>query len=276
MTEGFVECGDVVLAVLEAGRGGAPLLLVHGFTGCKEDFADEVDRLAALGHWVVAPDHRGHGNSSAPTGVGSYSLEIMTADMWALVEALGWDSFDLLGHSMGGMVAQMMVLDRPERVRRLVLMDTHHGPLGGVDADLVMLGVEMALTQGLGVIQQVLKLADDPEKSKAYHRTVARRPGYEEFCDAKMLRCSPDMYAALLPGIIDCRDRLDELVGVANPTLVMVGEWDESFVGASHRISAMIPGAVLEIIPEAGHCPQFEAPNEWRAAIDGFFSGETS
>ena len=276
MNERFVDIGDVALAVIEAGHGGTPLLLVHGFTGCKEDFVDEIDRLAVLGHWVVAPDLRGHGTSSAPTTVESYSLESFVSDMWGLVDAIGWSRFDLLGHSMGGMIVQMMILERPERVHRLVLMDTHHGAVGGVDPDLVELGIEVALTQGLEVIQQVLKLADDPEKSKAYHRTVAERPGYAEFCDAKMLRCSPQMYAAMLPGLIGCPDRLTELEGVDAPTLVLVGEWDESFVKASGRIAQAIPTARLEIIAEAGHCPQFEAQAQWRVAVDGFFAASPS
>ncbi|MCC6183143.1 MAG: alpha/beta fold hydrolase, partial [Microthrixaceae bacterium] len=60
------------LTVAEAGVGGRPLLLVHGFTGAKEDFRDVVAPLAAAGHWVVAPDLRGHGAGPHPPGEDSY------------------------------------------------------------------------------------------------------------------------------------------------------------------------------------------------------------
>src|SRR5438105_8162906 len=109
-----IEAGGLSFELLEAGAGQTDrLLLVHGFTGAKEDFVDHIDALAARGWHVVAPDHRGHGASDKPTGEDSYSFSIMADDMMALTDALGWDSFVLLGHSMGGMVAQVMVTTRP-------------------------------------------------------------------------------------------------------------------------------------------------------------------
>ena len=62
-----VRTGDVSLEIAEAGAGGRPLLMVHGFTGAKEDFADFFDRLAERGWHVVAPDLRGHGASDHPS-----------------------------------------------------------------------------------------------------------------------------------------------------------------------------------------------------------------
>jgi pimeloyl-ACP methyl ester carboxylesterase len=267
-----IDCGDVGLAILEAGEGGRPLLLVHGFAGSKEDFADEVDRLAAQGRWVVAPDHRGHGASSQPDDEAAYGLATYAADMFALADCLGWDSFDLLGHSMGGMVAQVMVLDRPERIDRLVLMDTCHGFIEGVDRDILLLGIEITRTEGLKVVQDVLKLAAKPEDQVAHLRVCAERPGYAEWSDSKMLACSPAMYAAMLAEFRSLEDRLDDLAAVTNPTLVVVGELDRDFVGPSRRMADRIPGAELVVIEQAGHSPQFEGTAAWREAIDRFLA----
>ena len=63
-----VPVGDVALEIAEAGEGGRPFLLVHGFTGAKEDFSPFLDDLAALGWHAVAPDLRGHGGSDQPSG----------------------------------------------------------------------------------------------------------------------------------------------------------------------------------------------------------------
>jgi pimeloyl-ACP methyl ester carboxylesterase len=90
----------VRLDVGEAGAGGRPLLLVHGFTGAKEDFTDFLDPLAARGWHAVAPDLRGHGASSKPDDEAGYSLAIFAGDLARLVGALGWDGCVLLGHSM--------------------------------------------------------------------------------------------------------------------------------------------------------------------------------
>jgi pimeloyl-ACP methyl ester carboxylesterase len=266
----MIDCGEVGLAVLEAGVGGRPLLLVHGFTGSKEDFADEVDRFAEQGRWVVSPDHRGHGDSTHPEDEDAYALSTYADDMFTLADRLGWDRFDLLGHSMGGMIAQLMVEARPERIDRLVLMDTCHGPVEGIDRDIVGIGIELARTEGLKVIQDVLKMAAKPEEQVAHLRTCRERPGYAEWSDSKMLACSPVMYAAMLCQFLDVEDRLDRLSGVDSPTLVLVGELDRDFVGPSRRMAEVIPGARLAVIEAAGHSPQFEATAAWRAAVDDF------
>ena len=65
------------VAVAEAGVGGRPLLLVHGFTGAKEDFTDWLDPLAELGWHAVAPDQRGHGESSQPADEAAYSFDAL-------------------------------------------------------------------------------------------------------------------------------------------------------------------------------------------------------
>ncbi|HYU57939.1 MAG TPA: alpha/beta fold hydrolase, partial [Actinomycetota bacterium] len=98
---------DVRLEVREAGAGPA-LLLVHGFGGAKEDFADHIEALGAR-YRVVTFDHRGHGESDAPDHVEAYSLDRLAADTLQVADALGIDRFRLLGHSMGGMVARRLV-----------------------------------------------------------------------------------------------------------------------------------------------------------------------
>jgi pimeloyl-ACP methyl ester carboxylesterase len=190
--------------------------------------------------------------------------------MFAVADQAGWDQFDLLGHSMGGMIAQVMVLERPERIGRLVLMDTHHGVLPDVDHDLIALGIELARTQGLEIIQQVLQMGKDPLANPAYERVCDERPGYREWAENKMLRCSPAMYAAMLREMSTIDDRLDALASVSAPTLVQVGELDLAFVDASHRMAATIGGARLAVHPAAGHCPQFENTQSWRDAVHGF------
>jgi|JI10StandDraft_1071094.scaffolds.fasta_scaffold70987_2 3-oxoadipate enol-lactonase len=268
------DLGAVRLHALEAGVGGAPLLLVHGFTGCKEDFAEEVDGLAELGYHVVAPDLRGHGESDQPDDEASYGLRSFADDLFALTERLGWASFDLLGHSMGGMIAQVMVLEQPDRVDRLVLMDTHHGVVGDLDLDLVAIGIELARTQGLEVIQQILQMSD--VENPAYERACAARPGYREWSENKMLKCSAAMYAAMLHEMSTIDDRLDALGSVRVPTLVQVGELDAAFVGASERMAATIPGAQLVVHPDGAHCPQFESTESWRSSLHEFLGAASS
>src|SRR5882762_10031818 len=112
----------VELEVVVTGAATGPgLLLVHGFGGAKEDFADHVERLGA-GRRVVTFDHRGHGASDAPSDPAAYSLDRLVLDLQCVARTLELQDLTVVGHSMGGMVAWRAVLDRPEWARALVLM----------------------------------------------------------------------------------------------------------------------------------------------------------
>jgi len=269
-----IEVGGGALAVVEEGAGGIPLLLVHGWTGSKEDFADWMIPLADAGFHVVAPDHRGHGASHKPDDEDQYSLDILAADMLGVADALGWDRFVLLGHSMGGMVAQKIAIGWPERLRGLVLMDTHHGPLS-VERTVVEVGVEMARTLGTGAIADMMAAATEPGPldTEAYQRVCAERPGHFER-GVEMTRASSSaMFAAMLVEMASTPSRLDALAALGVPTLVIVGDQDLPFIPASEALAAAIPGARYEVLPDAGHSPQFEAPDAWWAVLSSFLEG---
>jgi len=261
------------LAVDEAGAGGRPLLLVHGFTGARVDFADHLESLADAGWWVVAPDLRGHGESWQPADEAAYSFAHFATDLWALVDALGWARLVLLGHSMGGMIAQVAALQRPDALDGLVLMDTTHGPLD-LDRALAELGAQIVRDGGMPAVKAVLDaMGDDaPLTTPAHERLLAERPGYRELGDTKFLGSSPHMYASMLGQLLDQDDRLDELARLEVPTLVLVGEQDEPFLAASEAMAAAVPGARLGVIPDAGHSPQFENPDAWRKAMLDFLA----
>ncbi len=90
-----------------------------------------------------------------------------------------------------------------------------------------------------------------------------------------MLASSPAMYAAMLQLITDATsglDRLPDLASITAPTLVIVGDEDTPFLKPSRRMAETIPGAELAVIPDAAHCPQFEAPEAWWSALSDFLS----
>lgn len=269
-----VDVGSVQLEIAEAGPGGRPFLLMHGFTGAKEDFTDWLDKLADDGWHAVAPDHRGHGASSKPLGKESYSLSVLSADNLALVDALGWERYVLLGHSMGGFVAQLMAFADPGRLRGLILMDTGHGPIEGVNAEEASLAARIATESGMAALAELMASRESPLDTPANRRVLDERPGYAEFGERKFLASSPWMYAAMIDELLSASDALDRLVAMAPvpPTLVMVGEQDRPFLGSSKRMADAVPGSVLAVIPDAGHSPQFENPAGWWQALSSFLA----
>jgi pimeloyl-ACP methyl ester carboxylesterase len=261
---------DGVDLAVEISGAGPGLLIVHGFVGVKEDFADHVEALAR-DHTVVLFDHRGHGESAKPASVDAYSLERLIADSFAVVDAAGLAQFRLLGYSMGGMVTRQMVLRAPERVEALILMDTTPGPVAAFDPALMELAAEIALTEGKDALKAALDAAAALE-TPAYIRLLAERDGYREYVEHKWDASSEVMWAGLARAMARQPDDLAALAGVRCPTLVIVGELDDAFLEPSSAMAKTIPGARLVTIPDAGHSPQFENPDAWYAAVREFLS----
>jgi len=261
---------DGVELAAEVAGDGPGLLLVHGFGGAKEDFADHVRALAAS-HTVVTFDHRGHGGSDKPATLSAYSLARLRADVLAVADALAMERFRRLGHSMGGMVARRIAIDYPERVSALVMMDTSPGPIPGFDPALLELAADHALREGKEALRALLDSAG-PLDTPAHQRLLTERRGYQEFCDRKWAALSHVMWAALARAIAHQSDDLDAMRALTMPVLVIVGEQDASFVAPARTMAGAIPGARLAVIPGAGHSPQVENGPAWRETLAGFLA----
>lgn len=276
-TASMAGADPVELAIAEEGVGGRPLLLLHGFTGAKEDFTPWFDDLAAMGWHAVAPDQRGHGASDKPDHDAAYSFELFAADLLALLDELGWSSAVVLGHSMGGMVVQTAALQAPGRFDALVLMSTSHRALRA-DPDLVEAACTIAATDGMAALRDVFDAigAESPVDSDIDRRLKSERPEYKAFGDRKLLASSPAMYTQMvraITGISPGIDRLDDLRRLQVPVLLLVGEHDKAMVPPSRRMAEAIPGAQLAVVADAAHSPQFEAPEPCWAALHAFLEG---
>ena len=106
---------------------GPPLVLLHGFTetGASWQEAGYVDRFLRVRRQVVLIDCRGHGGSGKPHEAASYGGDKRARDVVAVLDALGIGAADLIGFSMGGLIALATALRFPERVRRLVVIGAH-------------------------------------------------------------------------------------------------------------------------------------------------------
>lgn len=264
--------GDICLDIGEAGDGGRPIMLVHGFTADKSEVAEVLEPLAERGWHAVAPDLRGHGGSDHPAGAEAYGFETFADDIVGLADHLGWGRFALVGHSMGGAAAQFVALDHPDRLAGLVLASTFHGPVKGVSLELVELGSWVVRSSGMAGLAQALaaRRADNPESVAALERMQEARPGYGARSTRRLESTSPDMWLAFAPLFVTQADRLDRLGSLDVPTAVVVGELDATMLDDCLRLADTIPGASLTVIPGAGYVPQLEQPELWWAALSGF------
>jgi haloacetate dehalogenase len=121
---GKIEVGDVDINYVAAGHG-PPLLLLHGFPQNLAMWA-KVAPILARGHTIVCADLRGYGDSSKPKCApdnANYSFRAMANDQVALMRALGFERFHVIGHDRGGRTAHRMALDHPDRVLSLTVLD---------------------------------------------------------------------------------------------------------------------------------------------------------
>jgi pimeloyl-ACP methyl ester carboxylesterase len=173
---------------------------------------------------------------------------------------------------MGGMIAQVAAVTGGDRLDGLVLMDTGHGPIDGFDPAAVELGRKIVAENGMAQLVELQRGRDDPLASPSYKWLCENRAGYEAWGESKTLAASPDMWLAMTAQMFATEDRLDSLAAVTVPTLVICGDEDKPFVEASRAMAKTIGGARLAMIPDAGHSPQFEAPDGWWRELTSFLA----
>jgi 3-oxoadipate enol-lactonase len=245
----------VALSVVVTGDGG-PLLLIPGLGAGRSAFDPIVADLARA-HRVITFDPRGIGESE---GGASVTLTAMALDVVAVLDAASVASAAVFGASMGGLVAQHLVVDHPARVAALILAATAPGGDAGIDpqpADQAAL-----LGKGARTPEDAYRLACTVLYSRQFQRT------HPEFIEAQVRerarhpvrpRVFSDQFKAMwLPD-----DSFERLAGVEVPTLVMHGTEDVVTPFENARILArQIPGAQLRPFEGCGHLFFHERPAE--------------
>src|SRR3984893_4818734 len=231
---------------------GPALVMLQHFRGNLDSWDPAlVDRLAHSRE-VILVNNRGVGGS---TGIVPENVTTMARDALAFIDALGLKQIDLLGFSLGGYVAQELVLLRPRLVRRLVLAGT--APQGGPDLHRWSEGVYALATPDEPTAEHLLSLFfSGSEQSRAkgmesigrlYQREVDR----DEPTD---LATRDAQLAAITAWGIPDESKLNRLAGITQPTLVANGDNDTMMhTQNSHLLAEHLPNAQLRIYPDAGH-----------------------
>lgn len=231
------------------GDGSPDVLLVHGWVVSGEVWQPVIDRWPAEGAGrLLVPDLRGTGWSSKPqTG---YRPEDHAADVSALIGALGLRRILLVGHSLGGLVAQRVAVDEPDAIARLTLVCPV--PASGVPMDEGQVTFLHSLGgHHDGVKQVITMLMVDKSGGEALERVVLAASATSEGAFHESFDAWRQASFA------------DRLSGVRAPTLVVGGEFDAALPPSLLRemVVARIPGASYVELPKCGHYPQMEAPD---------------
>lgn len=264
---------------VEVVGSGPPLVLMHGGPGLDHVSLTPFRTLADR-HAVVFYDHRGNGRSTG-TPVESMTFDNLTADADALRAALGFDRWAVLGHSFGGHVALEYALRYPDRVSRLILLDTagdsrwsQEGAariLAGRGFDRKTVAVARRFYSGRIAPKDFVRAS--MRLLPAYdHRFSLIRLAREMIEGGWRMRARPEalIFGGRMMRGWSVMDRLGE---IRVPTLVMAGRSDFLFPPECQALlAAGIPMARLHIVERAGHNPQSERPGETLATVAAFLA----
>jgi pimeloyl-ACP methyl ester carboxylesterase len=255
----FTTDDQVKIAYRVEGSGKRNVLFVHGWMMNGHVFDDLLGLLDTSDLRCVIPDQRGAGDSDKPAS--GYTIDRYAADLRGLIDSISSDPWIVIGHSMGGQIAQVLAAGAPDRVRGLILFNTV--PASGIplpdDAQGLFRGATSREPQATILGMACKELTEESTgRLLGYGATVA---------DA----CISESFDAWMKG--GFADRLGSITATA-----LVIATDDPFLPPDFLRQAVvgpIAKARLATIPGPGHYPLVERPDAAALAVEAFLSGST-
>jgi pimeloyl-ACP methyl ester carboxylesterase len=249
----FVQIADVQVAYRRFGKPGTlPLLLLNYFAANMDDWDPAIANGLAVDRDIIVFDYPGVGRS---TGAVPSSVEAMTRQLVSFCRALHLDSFDIVGFSLGGMIAQQVAFEFPEMVRRIMLLGTD--PRGGEGMTFTELSVD-DLSDPVKLLTNAFFTPSDASQAagRAYlERLKIRAADRDELVSMPAAVAQLDCIREW--GAIPSANRFAMLSRIHQPTLIVHGNKDvvvepiNAFLMAEH-----LPNAQLIMYPDASHGAQ--------------------
>jgi len=248
----------MALGYSKFGHGPHKVIALHGWFGDHTAYEPMRNALSAGEFTYVFPAYRGYGLSRHLTG--SYTNKEIAADVIALADELKWDTFSLIGHSMGGKAIQRVLADSPKRVKKLVAVTPV--PAAAVPMDDATWGLFSRAARDMEARQGIMAFAVGNRLSKTWIDHMARysaQTSTVEAFDAYLRAWAKEEFVA-------------DVRGKDVPVKVIVGEHDASITSDVMRSTflAWYPNGELEVMPNAGHYPMDEAPVALATSIEAF------
>jgi pimeloyl-ACP methyl ester carboxylesterase len=253
-----------------------PLLFLQHFTGTLDNWDPLVTDPLAADHDVILFDNAGVGRS---TGKVPTTMTQMAEHVFAFLDAFGMETCDVLGFSLGGIIAQQMALDRPAVFRRMILAGT--APRGGeniMHLDKPSLGkyLQDPNYKGYEVLQKIFFAPSETSQAagKAFVDRVMQRTEDREPASG------PEVAQAQMTAFREWEqykgERFADLKGIKQPTLVVNGIHDEMIpVSNSYWLSANLPNAVLLTYPDTGHGSIFQWHDSFTRQAAAFLASDS-
>ena len=256
----FVDIQGEKLAVeiYEPAEHKANVVLVHGFTGSKEDFEDVAPLLAEMGYRVLTFDNRGQHESAHSKRADGYAMKSLARDVIALAQFHGLEKPHLLGHSFGGLVSQQATVDAPDYWGSLTIFCS--GPHW------------IPNKPDLEATIHILDTMTMEESWNKYKEETDRLlPRYETY-KKRWKASDPQSTKTMALHLKNTEPLIAELVATKIPVHVIYGENDDAWPLDMQDQMAKDLSAPRTIIKDAGHCPNEDQPEETVKVLTNFWS----
>lgn len=235
----------------------ADVVLVHGFTGSKEDFDLIGPLLADAGYRVLTFDNRGQHESAHSRREDAYALASLARDVVKLVEHFGFTTPHLLGHSFGGLVSQRALVDSPQSFASLTIFCS--GPHWIPDKPDLDATIQ---------ILQTMSMKDSWDKYK--EETDKLLPRYELY-KKRWAASDPHSTHTMALHLQNTQPIISELIATKVPIHVVYGANDDAWPLAMQDQMAKDLSAPRTIINDAGHCPNEDQPEDTARVLASFW-----
>lgn len=252
-------------AYVEQGDAGTDtLVFLHGLGGGHAAWEDQLPYFAARGYRAVAWDQPGYGASPM---VDPYDLQQVSAALQRLLDHLGGSRVVLIGHSMGGFIAQEAYARFPDSIRALALCFTS-AAFGGAGGDFQ----RQFVAARLAPLDQGDTMADISSRLMPTMRGSRSRPGGLMRAERIMAAVPPDTYRKAV-ALLTRFDRRALLPQITVPTLVLAGGEDRTApASVMERMAQRIPDSEFVVLEGCGHLGPMDQPDEFNHALDVFIA----
>jgi pimeloyl-ACP methyl ester carboxylesterase len=255
------ELAALVAAPPDGVRQLAPVLLVPGYTGSKEDFIHLLPLLAAAGHPATAIDLRGQYESGGPEDAAAYTIAALATDITSLTTP----TTHLVGHSFGGLICRESVLSGA-RARSLSLLGSGPGALGGRRGQLIELMGPLLADGGVPAVWE----ASQAVKAEGEDDDVP--DDVLAFLQRRFLASPAAALLGMGEALTTAPDRTAELRDAGVLTFVLYGDTDDAWPPAEQEAMAETLGARRLELTGAGHSPAVDLPDETADALLDFWA----
>ncbi len=252
-----VASNGIRIHVEEQGSGDLPLVFLHYWGGSSRTWS-HVTAILSKSHRTVATDHRGWGQSEAPPS--GYGLTELAADAEGVIEALNLRHYVLIGHSMGGKVAQLMASRQPPGLAALVLVAPSPPQPMRMPAEAREMMVKAYASR-----EAIEMTIDTVLTAKPLSAADRERVIEDSLCGAPQAK-------AAWPRATSLEDITSDVAAITVPTLVIAGGADrvDSVDLLKAELLSRVPQAVLHVLPGTGHLSMLESPRELARIIAEF------